>query len=157
MAVAILGKAILGKMILGYTGDNMWFEPKTNWKETDRFNIDDFNRIKANIQFLHSTAARLNKDFAIISMGENPDGYLSYWNVEDFNAFEKNIELINSVMYPSDIGTSQSFFENGPFIKWDELNRIENACLKMKNILDRQEAGLKRLSFRLGSMKGVRV
>ena len=157
MAVAILGKAILGKMILGYTGDNIWFEPKTNWVKTDRFNISDFNRIKSNIQWLHSNAARLNKTFAIESMGNNSEGYLSYWNVEDFNAFEKNIELINSFIYSADIGTSQSFFENGPFIKWDELNRIENACLKMKNILDRQEAGLKRLSFRLGSMKGVRV
>ena len=157
MAVAILGKAILGKMILGYTGENTWYEPKTNWVKTDKFNITDFNRIKSNIQWLHSNAARLNKYFAIENMGNNPEGFLSYWNVEDFNAFEKNIELINSVMYPSDIGVSQSFFENGPFIKWDELNRIESACFKMKNVLDNQEAGLKRLSFRLGSMKGVRI
>jgi hypothetical protein len=157
MAVAILGKAILGKMILGYTGDNIWFEPKTNWAKTDRFNIDDFDRIKGNIQWLHSNAARLNKDFVIHSMGNNEEDYLSYWKVEDFNAFEKNIELINSFMYPSDIGITQNFFENGPFIKWEELNRIESSCLKMKGILDRQEAGLKRLSFRLGSMKGVRI
>ena len=97
------------------------------------------------------------RDFELSDMGEDIDSYESYWNVIYFNAFEDNVEIINNVILTKDYGYAQRFYENGPFIKWDELNRIENACLKMKDILDRQELCLARLSFRLGDMKGVKV
>lgn len=134
-----------------------WTEPKTNWSSTDRFNISDFNRIKNNLKWLHNKSIELYRDFAIEDMGEDITSYESYWNVEYFNAFETNVDKINSEIYSQNFGISQNFFENGPFIKWEELNRIENACLQMKDILKRQELGLPKLSFRLGSMKGVKV
>lgn len=134
-----------------------WTEPKTNWSSTDRFNISDFNRIKNNLKWLHNKSIELYRDFAVKDMGEDITSYESYWNVTFFNAFESNVETINNNIYTKEYGTSQRFFENGPFIKWDELNRIENACLHMKDILKRQELGLRKLSFRLGSMKGVKV
>ena len=90
-------------------------------------------------------------------MGEDIISFESYWNVAYFNAFEKNLETINNEIYTQYYGISQRFFENGPFIKWDELNRIESACISMKDVLDRQKAGLRRFPFRLGSMKGVNV
>ena len=134
-----------------------WTEPKTNWSSNDRFNISDFNRIKNNILWLHEKSLKLYKDFNVEYMGEDILSYESYWNVEYFNAFETNVDKINSEIYSQNFGISQKFFENGPFIKWEELNRIENACLQMKDILERQELGLPKLSFRLGSMKGVKV
>ena len=134
-----------------------WTKPKTNWVVTDRFNIADFNRIKNNLKWLYEKAVKLYKNFDIADMGEDITSFESYWNVAFFNAFESNVETINNTIYTKDYGISQRFFENGPFIKWDELNRIESACLSMKDILDRQEAGLQRLSFRLGVMKGVNV
>lgn len=134
-----------------------WTEPKTNWSSTDRFNISDFNRIKNNLKWLHNKSIELYRDFAIEDMGEDITSYESYWNVNYFNAFEENVNKINSEIYSQNFGISQNFFENGPFIKWEELNRIENACLQMKDILERQELGLQKLSFRLGSMKGVKV
>lgn len=134
-----------------------WKDPKTDWKSTDRFNISDFNRIKNNILWLREKAEKLYKKFDTEDMGEDITSYTGYWIVEYFNAFEKNVDKINSVIYTQELGTAQRFFENGAFIKWDELNRIEIACSKMKNILDRQEAGLSRLSIRLGGMKGVNV
>lgn len=134
-----------------------WTEPKTNWSSTDRFNISDFNRIKNNLKWLHNKSIELYRDFSIEDMGEDITSYESYWNVEYFNAFETNVDKINSEIYSQNFGISQKFFENGPFIKWEELNRIENACLQMKDILERQELGLPKLSFRLGSMKGVKV
>ena len=134
-----------------------WTEPKTNWVVTDRFNVADFNRIKNNWEWLYEKAVKLYKNFDIADMGEDIKSFESYWNVAFFNAFESNIETINNTIYTKDYGIYQRFFENGPFIKWNELNRIESACLSMKDILDRQEAGLQRLSFRLGVMKGVNV
>lgn len=134
-----------------------WVEPKTDWISTDRFNISDFNRIRNNLLWLQEKAKKLYKNFEITDMGEEITSFESYWNVAYFNAFENNVETINQTIYTQDFGISQKFFENAPFIKWDELNRIENACLKMKDVLDRQEAGLRRLEFRLGGMKGVNV
>lgn len=134
-----------------------WKTPKTNWVETDRFNVLDFNRIKNNLEYLHFKASLMYKNFQLSNMGEDITSYESYWDVMFFNAFEENVEIINRIILTKDYGISQRFFENGPFIKWDELNRIENACLQMKNILERQELGLRKLSFRLGSMKGVKA
>lgn len=133
-----------------------WTEPKTNWSAEDRFNIADFNRIKNNILWLHQKAIMLYKNFNIEDMGEDVTTFKSYWNVAFFNAFETNIEAINKSIYTQDFGISQKFFENGPFIKFDELNRIENSCLSMKEVLERQESGLKRLPIRLGNMKGIK-
>jgi predicted glycosyltransferase involved in capsule biosynthesis len=136
----------------------VWTEPKIDWSSTDRFNISDYNRIKNNIQWLCDKANELYASFSYTDMGNDIVSYDSYWKVEFFNAFEENIEMINRNIFTKDYGISQRFFENGPFIKWDELNRIENACLSMKDILQRQEAGKTiRLSFRLGNMKGVRA
>lgn len=136
----------------------VWTEPKIDWSSTDRFNISDYNRIKNNIQWLCDKANELYASFLYADMGNDIVSYDSYWKAEFFNAFEENVEAINRNIFTQDYGVSQRFFENGPFIKWDELNRIENACLSMKDILQRQEAGkTTRLSFRLGNMKGVRA
>ena len=134
----------------------VWQEPKTDWKITDRFNITDFNRIKNNIYYLHEKAMETSRYFKIDHMGEDIESYDGYWNVDYFNAFEQNIEIINQNTFSKNYGVAQRFFENGPFIKWDELNRIEKACLSIKEILERQEKTITRLDFRLGSMKGVR-
>ena len=134
----------------------VWTDPKTNWKNTDRFNVSDFNRIKNNIEFLHNEAELLYKKFEISNMGQNIESYESYWDVNWFNAFEENVETINNIIFTQDYGIMQRFFENGPFIKWDELNRIETACLRMKDILHRQKIGLRKIPFSLGNMKGVR-
>ena len=134
----------------------VWTDPKTNWENTDKFNVSDFNRIKNNIEFLHNEAELLYKNFEISNMGQNIESYESYWDVKCFNAFEENIETINNIIFTQDYGIMQRFFENGPFIKWDELNRIETACLRMKDILHRQKIGLRKIPFSLGNMKGVR-
>lgn len=30
-----------------------WQQPKTDWKESDYFNVEDYNRIKGNLNELH--------------------------------------------------------------------------------------------------------
>lgn len=138
---------------------SLWSEPKTNWKSTDRFNYYDYNRIKNNLIWLYEKAIMLWKPFEIEDMGDN----LIYeqepvpYDFERFNQFERNLEIINQSIFTKDYGYSQTFFGNGPFIKYDELNRIESAILNMRIILDNQEVGLRILSFRLGDLKGVRV
>ena len=134
----------------------IWKPPKTDWKSTDKFNWKDYNRIKNNLSWLHKKACELYKNFQIDEMGEDINNYSSYWDVKFFNAWENNIDIINKNMYVKNYGNKQRFFENGVFIQWNELNRIESAILQMHDILESQEKGIRRLSFRFGLYKEVR-
>lgn len=151
-------------MVLDYSMDarlilsvNIWKDPKVNWKPTDRFNWWDYNRIKNNLKHLHERASLLIKPFDIEDMGEDITEFTRYWPVETFNKVEKNLEKIDKNTYNTDYGEKQTFYENGGFIKWDELNRIESATLSINSMMDRQEAALSRLPFTLGRKRGVRV
>ena len=109
-----------------------WIKPKTNWASTDKMNLEDYNRIKNNILYLKEKANEVNKEFSIQNMGEDIVDYLELWDYEKFNLFEGNIEKINQSIFTQDIGIKKTFYPNGMFIKYDELNRLEKACEKMK-------------------------
>ena len=134
-----------------------WLMPKTNWKSTDRFNISDYNRIKGNILYLHKLSVSLWKPFNILDMGEDLTDYTVYFDVDIFNYFESNLETINQNILTQDFGISQRFYENAPFIKWDELNRIESAMLSIYELLQRQKLSIRKIPFRLGAFKEVRI
>lgn len=134
-----------------------WNKPKVNWLPTDKFNIEDYNRIKNNLEYLHEKAIKLYIPFNIEDMGEDLITYTPDWDVDTFNEFERNLDTINNHVYTQDFGASQTFYPNGVFIKYDELNRIENAILSMKILLDNQAAGLRRLPFKFGRYREVRV
>lgn len=135
----------------------LWRTPKTDWQSADRFNIEDYNRIKNNLVYLHEKAVSLWKPFEIEDAGEDIKSYTAYWQAEKFNIFERNLDKINSNIFTQNYGFAQQFYENGPFIRWDELNRIESAILSMNEILERQKLGLRRIPFRLGAFKEVRI
>ena len=133
-----------------------WIEPKTNWDSSSRFNIEDFNRIKNNILYLHDIALVRVGAFEIESMGEDlyvgEDEYKN-WVVEDFNAIENNLHTISNKIIDADIGTKKTFYENGLMPDYAELNRIESVTLRNKNALDNLSAGLRRIPFKLGQFR----
>lgn len=133
-----------------------WTEPKTNWKITDKFNATDYNRIKGNLNYLHEYAETLYASFDIIDMGADKN-YSDYPYAREINNIEKNLETINANVYTQDIGTTATFYSNGAFIKWDELNRIESATLSIYDLLNRQVASRISVPIRLGNMKGVKI
>lgn len=133
-----------------------WIQPKTNWAVGDRFNISDYNRIKGNLNFLHERAEEFYPNFGIIDMGADK-GYSDYPYAREINNFEKNLETINEKVFTQDLGVTATFYSNGAFIQWEELNRIESGILSIYEMLNRQEAGLPVLSFRLGNMRGVKL
>lgn len=135
----------------------LWHTPKTNWKATDRFNYVDYNRIKNNLTYLYELAQEVYKQFSIVDMGADIEYYTGWFTAAAFNAFESNLETINKNIFTQDYGVSQRFFNNGQFIKWDELNRIESATLQMNDFLERQKATLRKLPFRLGAFREVRI
>ena len=134
-----------------------WIEPKTDWTSQDAFNFSDYNRIKNNIAYLRERAVKLVKPFEIQDMGDDMTSYAELFEASKFNTIEQNLETINNNAYLKDYGTKQTFYDNGVFIAYAELNRIESATLDIYNMLGRQEIGLRRLAFRLGAGREVRI
>lgn len=137
--------------------NTMWKPPKTDWTAKDRFNIEDYNRIKNNLAYLYELAVSIWKYFPAEDMGEDITSYEAYWDVDVFNAFEKNLEEINKNTWAKNIGQKQTFYENGIFIKWDELNRIESATLSMHDMLIEHKKNIPRLDFRLGCYRAIKA
>ena len=90
-------------------------------------------------------------------MGDELTEYTGRWNVNHFNAFEKNLEIFRTLLPIDDFGLTQTFYYNGMFIKYDELNRIENLLLRFKQYATSREAGIRKLPFRLGAFREVRI
>lgn len=133
-----------------------WIEPKTNWKATDYFNYVDYNRIKNNLSYLHEQVCLLCREITINDMGNNAT-WSTLWYADNFNDFEQNLEKINIACYGLNIGNTLKFYSNGGFIKYDELNRIESACLRLYNQLTRHKQSMRRIPFTLGRFREVRV
>lgn len=133
-----------------------WSVPKTNWTKDDKFNISDYNRIKNNLEYLKTFANTLYLPFDLENMGSDKT-YTDYYYSEEFNIIERNLEKINNTVFTQDIGSKTTFYDNGVFIQFDELNRIESAILKIWDMLLRQSISRPRLSFRLGNMKGIKT
>lgn len=132
-----------------------WETPKTDWISEDRFDAPNYNRIKNNLLYLYELAISLYKSFSISDMGSDKD-YSSFYYADEINTLADNLEMINSNTYPVEIGEKITYVQNQAFIMYDDLNRIESACLRIYTILTEQKANLVRLSFRLGNMKGVK-
>lgn len=132
-----------------------WQEPKTDWKSSDAMNYKDYNRIKNNLLYLHDKVCKEWGQFPIEDMGEDLDSVKVRYDAKYFNAFETNVDTINQNMLTQNYGFRQTFYYNGAFPKPEELNRIEGATLKMKQIIDGKNAGKIRIAFRLGAQKGL--
>ena len=127
----------------------MWIQPKI-WKKDDHFNIEDYNRIKNNLQELRALSVTLYPDFAIKEMG--PDkGYQDYsFYADEINTLEDNLGRIRDSIYSYWKGETVTWYENQPFPDYRALNRIEGGCLKMYENLMGQSRGRPRCTFHLG-------
>lgn len=134
-----------------------WSTPKTNWIATDSFNINDFNRIKNNLEYLHDESEIIYGEYDITDMGADISSYAGFWDVSKFNIIEQNLITINEHMNGQNIGQALTFYENGVFITFSELNRIEGVSMNLKAIIDGWREGMATLPFRLGAKNALRV
>ena len=127
----------------------MWQQPKTDWQDSDYFNIGDYNRIKGNINEIRVQALTLWPDFDLEDMGEDKT-YQDYgFHADEINRFEANIDHVCAGTYPFAVGNRKTFYDNQPFIDWRELNRIEKACRFIYNNIQSRINGRKKLAFTL--------
>lgn len=131
-----------------------WQTPKTDWTAETFINISDLQRIVGNIEYLKEMSEMIFGAYDIEEMNKDKS-YNSQWYAREVNTIENNLEKINRMTYNLDIGDKMQFADNGRYIDYNELNRIENASLKLYETMKTQIEILSRLSFRLGSGKPI--
>lgn len=125
-----------------------WTQPKINWTETDKFNKEDYNRIKNNLAYLQCIKKSLDGSYEGYDLGEDITEYTAKFRVDPFNDFEDLVDDLNVYKYA--IGNKKQFQANGKFIDYNELNRIESACLRLYEIMCNHYMGRHTLPAMLG-------
>ena len=127
----------------------MWQTPKTDWQESDFVNVEDYNRIKGNLNEIRAQAVILWPEFSLEDMGADKtyEDYSFY--ADEINRFETNVGRICAGTYPFAVGNQKTFYDNQPFIDWQELNRIEEACRLIYSNIQSRLNGRKILAFTL--------
>ena len=125
------------------------------YESTSKFNWSDYMQFRAMIMDLNSMANELYLNFPIKTMRQIKT-YEDYFYAEDFNRIEENLETINKHVFTQDIGKTKTFYDNGQFIKYDELNRLIDGMCTLEDMLKNQIKNRRKLEIRLGNMKGVK-
>lgn len=133
-----------------------WITPKTNWAARedangnyvgDYFNAEDYNRIKNNIEYLGAMARK----FWPVMVRAMPDRrYEEYPYADEINTLADNLEAINAFV-GSEIGPKTIYSANGAFIGFEDLNRLESACMKLYEAMYTLYRKGSKLPFRFGA------
>lgn len=140
----------------------MWQTPKTDWHGAvdangvytgDRFNAEDFNRIKNNLDCLRDLAITLYEDFDIVSLGDDRS-VTDYFYADEINQLEANLNTINENTLKLSYGTAPTYVENGNTMDFAELNRLEGAILDLYDKITNQSKGRRTFQFNFGFKEG---
>lgn len=136
-----------------------WITPKTDWKAEydgtgafvgDYVNIEDYNRIKNNLLFIRDMAEDFFGNIPQITVSADKT-YSDYYYADEWNQIEDGLDAIVNATGIWNVGPKQTFYDNGHFITYSELNRIESAELKIYNAINNSLLMRHRLAYRLGT------
>lgn len=126
----------------------MWQEPKTDWSADDYINIADYNRIIGNIAYLHDLQQELYKPVPYTELAEKTVSDYPYaW---EFNAIESFLNALSDNTFPFVNYERWYWIDNGPTPTYDDLNRIESACLAFYKGYNRQKLTQQKLPITFG-------
>lgn len=149
-----------------------WITPKTDWKATyngageyeeDFFNIEDYNRIKNNLLYLREIGGELFYPLPTITVGVDkhlpiagsPDFDNDNYFADEINLIEDGLESLDNAIGLFNHGQKKTYYENGSFIGYAELNRIESAELELYTYITDSIKGKTRLAMRFGQRENV--
>lgn len=141
----------------------MWETPKTDWHGStnedgiytgDRFNANDFNRIKNNITYLRELAIEMYDEFDIHNLGDDKTPK-DYFYADEINALEQNIVAINENTLKRNYGSSPYYSANGNTMDFVELNRLESMILDLYHKLTNQSQGRRMFVWNFGTKGGL--
>lgn len=140
----------------------MWQTPKTDWYGAvdangvyrgDRFNAEDFNRIKNNLQCLRDLAVTIYDEFDIGSVGDDKT-VKDYFYADEINQLEENLNTINTHTLNLSYGATPTYMENGNTMDFTELNRLESATLDLYEKIKNRIEGRRMFQWNFGIKGG---
>ena len=134
-----------------------WITPKTDWTESTFINYQDINRILGNLRYLKELASHLYATWIPDVGVEDKSGYRVDLYADEVNEIESNLTALNNATLIYDIGNQMTFQDNGAWIDYNELNRIESAMLRLYTEMTYQHDNLDRLAFRLGGERKFKI
>lgn len=140
----------------------MWQKPKTDWSanyidgvyEGDYFNVEDYNRIKNNLNHLNTLAQVLYPKFSIADMGEDKQ-VGDYFYADEINMFEDNLRTINIHTVNLNIGITPRYLPDEGIMTFSDLNRLEGEILRLYNILQNSYDNRRHLKLRFEQRKVI--
>lgn len=140
----------------------MWQKPKTDWSanyidgvyEGDYFNVEDYNRIKNNLNHLNTLAQVLYPKFSIADMGADKQ-VGDYFYADEINVFEDNLRTINIHTVNLNIGNTPRYLPDEGIMTFSDLNRLEGEILRLYNILQNSYDNRRHLKLRFEQRKVI--
>ena len=139
--------ALTHRMLTPYTAWAIRYDSEGEYTG-DFFNVEDYDRIKQNIEYLREYAYFLYGGFTMrdmVAVTVESYGYSS-----TIDALDANLEAIAANTFrPPDMLPVKQWRGNQPPPGPDDWNRIENTCLLLFEQFERQFACLPKLAFEL--------
>lgn len=135
------------RMLTPYTAWTIQYDSEGEYTG-DFFNVEDYDRIKQNIEYLREYAYFLYGGFTLRGMAAVT--VESYGYASTIDALDANLEAIAANTFrPPDMLPVKQWRGNQPPPGADDWNRIENTCLLLFEQFERQSACLPKLAFEL--------
>ena len=135
------------RMLTPYTAWTIQYDSEGEYTG-DFFNVEDYDRIKQNIEYLREYAYFLYGGFTLRGMAAVT--VESYGYASTIDALDANLEAIAANTFrPPDMLPVKQWRGNQPPPGADDWNRIENTCLLLFEQFERQFACLPKLAFEL--------
>lgn len=139
--------ALTHRMLTPYTAWAIRYDSEGEYTG-DFFNVEDYDRIKQNIEYLREYAYFLYGGFTMRDMVAVT--VESYGYASTIDALDANLEAIAANTFrPPDMMPVKQWRGNQPPPGADDWNRIENTCLLLFEQFERQFACLPKLAFEL--------
>lgn len=135
------------RMLTPYTAWTIQYDSEEEYTG-DFFNVEDYDRIKQNIEYLREYAYFLYGGFTLRGMAAVT--VESYGYASTIDALDANLEAIAANTFrPPDMLPVKQWRGNQPPPGADDWNRIENTCLLLFEQFERQAACRPKLAFEL--------
>lgn len=135
------------RMLTPYTAWTIQYDSEGEYTG-DFFNVEDYDRIKQNIEYLREYAYFLYGGFTLRGMAAVT--VESYGYASTIDALDANLEAIAANTFrPPNMLPVKQWRGNQPPPRADDWNRIENTCLLLFEQFERQFACLPKLAFEL--------
>lgn len=114
-----------------------WTTPKTDWEKTDYFNVDDYNRIRGNTEYLNDLLPMSSMGYQGYTIGDDIDTSSPAFPIDSLNNIKETLTVLSDYAF-DETGLENNYdftaYENGQFLTASTLNTLESEQAEMYDI-----------------------